>query len=40
MATVQTKIFYGGEFDRCKNFRMSKTWLELTNYEDFASTVL
>jgi len=34
------KDIYGDEFDRCKNFPLSKMWLELTNYEDFASTIL
>ena len=36
----RSQIIYAEEFDRCKCFRVSKMWLELTNYEDFASTVL
>ncbi|KAJ7380849.1 hypothetical protein OS493_007242 [Desmophyllum pertusum] len=40
MATIQFKIFYGENFDRCKMYRMDKICLELATYEEFATAVL
>ena len=34
----RSKIFYAEEFDRCKCFRVSKTWLELTNYDTYSQS--
>ena len=40
MSSVQFKIFYGDNFERCKMHRMKKERFELITYQEFACEVL